>query len=310
MKQRVLVLLGGFSREREISLLTGNSCIEGLRASGRYEVDAYDFSEDIDALIQEIKHKKPNVVFNASHGTFGEDGGLQHLLDMLGICYTHSSARASYLAFHKHLTLGVLRNRGLVRHSYEVVSGIALRANIENRTDDIVVKPTSEGSSVDVHVLKNKQARDAFLDYPSQHFEKVPLWLVEEYIKGREFTVGVLEGQAIEITEICPQADFYDYAAKYHKESLAEHICPALIEADIAEKIKSLAEDVHQMLGCSGLSRVDIRWDEHKGEKGLAILEVNTQPGMTEVSLVPEQAKAVGLDFSTLLVQLVEGALS
>jgi D-alanine-D-alanine ligase len=297
----VAVLMGGWSSEREVSLTSGRGCAAALGRLG-YQVTTIDVSRDAAALVKALT-PKPDAVFNALHGRFGEDGCVQGLLNILGIPYTHSGLLASAIAMDKPMTRTVLGASGLrfaagrVVHRKEVLAGDAMKR-------PYVVKPTNEGSSVGVRIVR--KGDNSPFDAESWPFgDEV---LVEQFIPGRELTVGVMGDRALGVTEIRPRQGFYDYAAKY-TEGKADHLIPAPVAPAILDEAKTVAVAAHRLLGCRGVSRADFRYDDTAGEPGLLyLLEVNTQPGMTPLSLVPEQAAAVGISYDALVGWLVENA--
>jgi len=301
MSRRVAVLMGGWSSEREVSLTSGRGCAAALGRLG-YQVTTIDVSRDAAALVKALT-PKPDAVFNALHGRFGEDGCIQGLLNILGIPYTHSGLLASAIAMDKPMTRTVLGASGLrfaagrVVHRKEVLAGDVMKR-------PYVVKPTNEGSSVGVRIVREGDNRP--FDAESWPFgDQV---LVEQFIPGRELTVGVMGDRALGVTEIRPRQGFYDYAAKY-TEGKADHLIPAPVAPSILEEAKTVAVAAHRLLGCRGVSRADFRYDDTAGEPGLLyLLEINTQPGMTPLSLVPEQAAAIGISYDELVGWLVENA--
>jgi D-alanine-D-alanine ligase len=250
----------------------------------------------------------PDVVFNALHGTPGEDGSVQGMLDLMGLKYTHSGLATSVIAIDKQLT-----KHELVPHGIRMPEGVVVTSESLYAADPLprpyVLKPVNEGSSVGVAIVTeggnygDPIGRD--VEGPWRHFETL---LAEPFIKGRELTVAVLGDRPLAVTELKPKSGFYDYDAKY-TDGLTVHVCPAEIPADIAAVAMKMAADAHRLLGCKGASRSDFRWDEEQGEAGLYLLEVNTQPGMTPLSLVPEQAKHIGLSYAELVQRIVEEAL-
>jgi D-alanine-D-alanine ligase len=303
-KLHVAVLMGGWSAEREISLITGNGVADALEGRG-HEVTRIDMDRNIAARLADLS---PDVVFNALHGTPGEDGTVQGMMDLMGIRYTHSGLEASVIAIDKELTKMVLRPHGIRMPEGTIVSSESLYA-CDPLPRPYVLKPVNEGSSVGVAIVKeggncgDPIARD--VKGPWQEFDKL---LAEPFIPGRELTVAVLDDEALAVTELRPKSGFYDYDAKY-TEGMTEHVCPADIPGEISAAALRMARDAHRLLGCSGASRSDFRWDDARGEAGLYLLEVNTQPGMTPLSLVPEQARLRGIDYATLVERIVEAAL-
>lgn len=295
----VAVLLGGLSSEREVSLVSGRECADALERLGA-KVSRVDAGRD---LAQVLSKLKPDVCFNALHGEWGEDGCVQGVLETLGVPYTHCGVLASALAMDKAKAKAVLAAAGVV------VPGGGLYNRFDVAKDHVipppyVVKPNAEGSSVGVFLVfdgANRPPQEVVA--PSWTFgEEV---MVEPYIAGKELAVGVMDGKAMTVTEIVPKTGFYDYEAKYG-DGGSEHIVPAKIPAYVIENAKKLSEMAHAALGCRGVTRSDLRYDDVKDV--LVLLEVNTQPGMTPTSLVPEQAAAGGVDFDRLVLWIVEDA--
>lgn len=301
----VAVLMGGPSSEREVSLNSGKGVADALESRGHC-VTRIDLDKDV-AL--KLSAAQPDVVFNALHGVPGEDGTVQGMLDLMGLPYTHSGLVTSVIAIDKELT-----KQALVPHGIPMPVGKIVACETLYDGDPLprpyVLKPVNEGSSMGVAIVRDDSnygspiARDAV--GPWQEFSSL---LAEPFIKGRELTVGVMGNQAMGVTELQVKSGFYDYDAKY-TAGLTQHICPAQIPADIAERMKQLAVQAHAVLGCKGVSRSDFRWDDEHGLDGIFLLEVNTQPGMTPLSLVPEQAAANGMDYAELVERIVEEALS
>ena len=295
---KVVVLMGGPSAEREVSLSSGHQCAQALRASGFevIEVDA-QIGADLGAVLTDIK---PDAVFNALHGRWGEDGCVQGLLEWLRIPYTHSGVLASALAMDKQKTKAAYVAAGLP----VVPSVLAAKADVmaaHVMPAPYVVKPNNEGSSVGVYIVH------AGTNTPPQLSAEMPeIVLVEAFAPGRELTVAVLGDKALGVTDIITEG-WYDYHAKYSVGG-SRHVIPADVPVNIADACKDYALRAHAALGCRGLSRTDFRWDEAKGLAGLILLETNTQPGMTPTSLAPEQAAYAGISFPDLCRWLVEDA--
>ena len=302
----VVVLMGGWSSEREVSLTSGSGVANALRERGWTNVTDLDMDRDVAARLAELK---PDVVFNALHGTPGEDGTVQGMLDLMGIPYTHSGVETSVIAIDKELTKMVL-----VPHGVRMPTGTIVECESLYRADPIqrpyVLKPVNEGSSVGVAIVTtdgnygNPIGRD--VEGPWKHFDRL---LAEPFIKGRELTVSVLNDEALAVTELQPKSGFYDYDSKY-TDGMTTHVCPAQVPDDIARSMMDMAAKAHRLLGCRGASRSDFRWDDEQGEAGIFLLEVNTQPGMTPLSLVPEQAKVRGISYGELAERLIEEALA
>src|SRR3954470_3763855 len=283
----VVVLMGGWSSEREVSLTSGTGVAAALRERGWSNVTELDMGHDVALRLAELK---PDVVFNALHGTPGEDGTVQGMMDLMGLKYTHSGLETSVIAIDKELTKMVLVPCGIRMPAGKVVSSESLHQE-DPLPRPYVVKPVNEGSSVGVAIVTadGNYGNPIGKDVPGPWNEFDDL-LAEPFIKGRELTVAVMGSDPLAVTELQPKAGFYDYAAKY-TDGLTQHICPAEIPYEITCAMMDMAARAHQRLGCKGASRSDFRWDEELGEGGIFLLEVNTQPGMTPLSLVPEQAK-------------------
>ena len=301
----VVVLMGGWSSEREVSLTSGRGVAQALRERGWTNVTEIDMDRNVG---QVLAGARPDVVFNALHGTPGEDGTVQGLLDLMQIPYTHSGLESSVIAIDKELTKMVLVPHGIRMPAGKMVKSESLYA-ADPMPRPYVVKPVNEGSSVGVAIVTdegntgNPIGRD--VEGPWHHFEKL---LAEPFIKGRELTVAVLNDEALAVTELKPVAGFYDYDAKY-TDGLTVHVCPADVPEDIARAMMDMAAKAHRLLGCKGASRSDFRWDDEVGEDGIYLLEINTQPGMTPLSLVPEQAKYRGIGYGELVERLIAEAL-
>jgi len=300
--KRVAVLYGGISAEREVSLATGAQVIAALRDAG-YEVTPVEVGSDLGAVIAALD-PKPDAVFNALHGRFGEDGVIQGVLDWLDIPYTHSGVRASALAMDKAASRAVFVAAGL-----PVAHGRVIEIGELQESDPLplpyVVKPLNEGSSVGVEILRHGDNRRPEI---ARAWRFGPQALVEEFIPGRELTVGVMGDRALTVTDIAATHAFYDYESKY-AEGGSRHILPAQIHPETHARALDLALAAHQALGCRGASRADFRYDDTAGEPGrLVLLEVNTQPGLTSTSLLPEQAAFCGIAFPALCAWMVEQA--
>ncbi len=299
---RVAVLYGGMSAERDVSLVSGTQVIAALREAG-YAVVPVEVGADLRAVIAALD-PAPDVVFNALHGRFGEDGTIQGVLDWLGIPYTHSGVRASAVAMDKAAAKAVFAAAGLPVARGRVID-IAELAQADPLARPYVVKPVNEGSSVGVEIMHEGDNRRAALAAAWRHGRDV---MVEEYIPGRELTVGVMGDRALAVTEIVAGTAFYDYQAKYAAGG-SRHVVPAAIHPDAAAHALEVALAAHRALGCRGASRADFRYDDTAGEPGrLVLLEVNTQPGLTPTSLLPEQAAYRGMGFPQLCAWMVENA--
>jgi D-alanine-D-alanine ligase len=302
----VVVLMGGWSAEREVSLSSGKGVADALRERGWSNVTEVDMDRNVAQVLAGVR---PDVVFNALHGTPGEDGTVQGLLDLMQIPYTHSGLTTSAIAIDKELTKLVL-----VPHGIRMPAGKMVKSETLFTADPMgrpyVLKPVNEGSSVGVAIVTENGNHGSPIGRevpgPWHEFEEL---LAEPFIKGRELTVAVLNDEPLAVTELKPKAGFYDYAAKY-TDGLTEHVCPAEVPDPIAQAMLDMAARAHRLLGCKGASRSDFRWDEEQGEAGLYLLEVNTQPGMTPLSLVPEQAKIKGIPYGELVERLIGEALA
>jgi len=304
MSARVAVLYGGISAEREVSLSSGRQVIIALRAAG-FDVAPIEVSEDLGAVIAALRDPKPDVVFNALHGRYGEDGAIQGVLDWLAIPYTHSGVRASSLAMDKVAAKAAFVAAGLPVARGRLIEVEALEA-ADPMPRPYVVKPPNEGSSVGVEILKNGDNRRAEI---ARAWRFGRMALVEEFVPGRELTVGVMGERALAVTEIIAEAgSFYDYESKY-ADGGSRHVIPARVHPDAYGRALDLAMAAHRALGCRGATRADFRYDDTDGEPGrLVLLEVNTQPGLTPTSLLPEQAAHHGIGFPELCAWMVENA--
>ncbi|MFC3102074.1 D-alanine--D-alanine ligase [Altererythrobacter lauratis] len=305
----VAVLMGGPANEREVSLLSGKGVADALEGLG-HRVTRIDLGRDVAARLAEAA---PDVVFNALHGVPGEDGSVQGMMDLMGIPYTHSGMVTSVIAIDKELTKQALVPAGIPMPGGRVVSSESLFAG-DPLPRPYVLKPVNEGSSVGVAIVMedsncgNPIRRDA--SGPWQQFAEL---LAEPYIRGRELTAAVMgtgdDARALLVTELVPKSGFYDFTAKY-TDGMTQHVCPAEIPDSITRLCQQYALAAHRKLGCRGVSRSDFRWDDERGEEGLFLLETNTQPGMTPLSLVPEQALACGISYPELVEIIIEDALA
>jgi D-alanine-D-alanine ligase len=301
MSRRVAVLMGGWSSERDVSLVSGRECAKALIARG-YDADTIDVTRDLAALAAALT-PRPDAVFNALHGRGGEDGTVQGVLELLQIPYTHSGVLASAVAMDKPTAKAVFAAAGLPLVEGRVVTRAQLAAG-DPIARPFVVKPTNEGSSVGVRIVREKD-NSWGEEARSWAFE---LSLVERFIPGRELTVAVMGNRALGVCEIRAQGTFYDYTSKYAAGG-SEHLVPAPIHPRAYEEALDIGLRAHQALGCRGVSRSDLRYDDTAGEPGrLYLLEINTQPGMTPTSLVPDLARHVGIDFESLVEWIVENA--
>ena len=302
MAKDVAILMGGWSVEREVSLVSGAECAKALRELG-HTVREIDVTRDLDALVAALK-PRPDAVFNALHGQYGEDGRIQGLLDLMEIPYTHSGVLASALAMDKEAARGVF-----AAHRLRVPEGFVVRRDDLLRGDlmepPFVVKPVKEGSSIGVHIIR--RGSNSLTESTVAAFDEAVL--VEKYIPGRELTVAVMGDEPLAVTELRMDTGFFDYEAKY-TEGGANHECPAKLPKDVYQATMNMALEAHRLLGCRGVSRADFRYDDTSGPgaDGLALLEINTQPGMTPLSLVPEQARHRGMPFVELIGWILERA--
>lgn len=297
MSKKVLVMMGGFSSEREVSLVSGKGVVEALNEKG-YEVVTHDLKNTRE-FIKVLDAENPDVVFNALHGNWGEDGEIQGFLDMMQVPYTHSGLRASAIGMDKSVTKKVCLAHGIKVPFGEKTTYGDFKKNGTMITMPYVLKPVSDGSSVGVFIIKNEE------DLKAVNYENDDeLILIEKYIDGCELTVSVLNGKALAVTELRAKVAFYDYKAKY-TNGVTEHILPAPIPEDVAQTCMRYAERLHQKLGCNTVSRCDLRYNP---DDGVVLLEINTAPGLTPLSLVPEQAKYCGISYADLCATLVENA--
>jgi D-alanine-D-alanine ligase len=303
-KLHVAVLMGGWSSERPVSLMSGEGVAKALESRG-HKVTRVDMGRDV---AQVLAAAAPDVVFNALHGAPGEDGTVQGMMDLMGLTYTHSGLATSVIAMDKELTKRALVPHGIPMPGGRVVKSAELYAG-DPLPRPYVLKPASEGSSVGVAIVTDEgnygNPISPDVAGPWQHF---PELMAEPFVRGLELTTAVLGDQALAVTELKPKTAFYDFDAKY-TDGLTEHVCPAQIPDEITQACKDIALRAHQLLGCKGTSRSDVRWDDEKGLDGLFLLEVNTQPGMTPLSLVPEQARYLGMDYATLVEAIIAEAL-
>jgi len=301
----IVVLMGGWSAERPVSLMSGNGVADALAERGFTNVSRVDMDRNVAAVLAGLR---PDVVFNALHGTPGEDGTVQGMLDLMQIPYTHSGLETSVIAIDKELTKMVLVPGGVRMPKGKMVDSKALYEG-DPMARPYVLKPVNEGSSVGVAIVTDGSNYghpiSARAEGPWMHFDRL---LAEPFIRGRELTVAVLGDEALCVTELKPKAGFYDFDAKY-TDGMTEHVCPADVPPAIAEAMLAMALRAHRLLGCKGASRSDFRWDDELGEAGLYLLEINTQPGMTPLSLVPEQAKQKGISYGELVERIIAEAL-
>jgi D-alanine-D-alanine ligase len=298
----VAVLMGGWSAERPVSLDSGNGCADALEGEG-FKVTRVDVDRNIAAVLTDLK---PDIAFNALHGPYGEDGTIQGMLEILDIPYTHSGVMASSVAMNKVMSRGLFEAadvpvaQGMVVHRRDAAKRHVM-------PPPYVIKPIAEGSSFGVFIVGEDQL------HPPQELHSSD-WafgediLIEAFVAGRELTCAVMGDRALDVTEIVPKTQFYDYEAKYAPGG-SDHVLPAEISPNIYQNIQTLALKAHRALGCRGVSRADFRYDDRPDGSGtIACLEVNTQPGMTATSLVPEIAAHVGIGFGALVTWMVEDA--
>jgi D-alanine-D-alanine ligase len=303
-KLHIAVLMGGWSSERPVSLMSGDGVAKALESRG-HRVTRIDMDRDVALRLSEAA---PDVVFNALHGSPGEDGTVQGMMDLMGLTYTHSGLATSVIAIDKELT-----KQALVPHGIPMPGGRIVETAELYQRDPLarpyVLKPVNEGSSVGVAIVTDAgnygNPVSPSAEGPWQQFDRL---LAEPFIRGKELTTAVLGGKALLVTELKPKSGFYDFDAKY-TDGMTDHVCPAEIPDEITEACKQIALRAHQLLGCRGATRSDFRWDDERGIEGLFLLEINTQPGMTPLSLVPEQARHLGMDFADLVEAIVAEAL-
>ena len=302
MNRRIVVLVGGMSRERDISLETGNAVSIALDQLG-YDARTLDVGSDLVEKLTKLKGKgEVGVVFNALHGRYGEDGCVQGLCELLKIPYTHSGVLSSALAMNKVVSKQLFRKAGIPVPEGDVRSVRDVFTE-EVRVPPFVVKPIDEGSSLGVLVVKDKS--QTILDQPFWKGHKEVL--VEEYIPGRELTVAVLDECSLEVLEIKPKQGFYDFESKY-TPGRTEYLVPAPLPIGVRKEVLHYAQLAHVTLGCSGVTRADFRYDESRRNEGIKLLEINTQPGLTPTSLVPQIAAYAGLTFNALVDWMVRNA--
>ena len=304
MSNLIVVLMGGLSGERKISLLTGKACSKALKKKG-YKV------VDLDAkgyFVDELKQLKPKIVFNALHGKYGEDGFVQSILESLKIPYTHSGVLSSSLAMDKELSRLIFIKNNLKVPKYFLLQkdhqgNSNKKFNNKKIKFPIVIKPINEGSSLGVSICKNKKQFKNKYKKLMENYDRI---LVEEYIPGREIQVAVMGEKALGAIELVPRRQFYDYTAKYSNTAQTQHIMPAPLSPKKYKEILGLAKKAHELLGCRGITRSDFRFFKNK----FYLLETNTQPGLTKLSLVPEIARYCGIKFEDLVAWMTEDASS
>ena len=302
MKNLIVILMGGLSGERKISFLTGKACFNSLKKKG-YKVQTLDAKGN---FISKLKKLKPKLVFNALHGKYGEDGFVQSILESLKIPYTHSGVISSSLAMDKELSrLIFIKNKIKVPKYFLLEKN--KKKNIKQKIKrkkikfPIVIKPVNEGSSLGVYICKNEKQFEKNYRKLKEEYDRI---LVEEYIPGKEIQAAVMGGKALGAIELVPKRKFYDYEAKYSSKAKTKHIMPAPISQKKYKEVLFLAKKAHKVLGCNGITRSDFRFFKNK----FYLLETNTQPGMTKLSLVPEIAKFCGITFEDLVVWMIKNA--
>ena len=302
MKNLIVVLMGGLSGERKISFLTGKACSRALKKKGYKvkEVDAKGY------FVDKLKKLKPKMVLNALHGRYGEDGFVQCILESIKIPYTHSGVLSSSLAMDKELSRIIFKKNKIKVPKYfllqrEHKNNLNKKIKSKKIKFPIVIKPVNEGSSLGVYICKNKIQFNRNYNKLKREYDKI---LVEEYIPGREIQAAVMGDKALGAIELIPSREFYDYTAKYSSKAKTKHIMPALLLKKKYKEVLFLARKAHRVLGCRGITRSDFRFFKNK----FYLLETNTQPGMTKLSLVPEIAKYCGISFEDLVVWMVKDA--
>ena len=302
MKNLIVMLMGGLSGERKISFLTGKACSKALKKKG-YKV------ADLDAkgyFVEELKKLKPKIVFNALHGKYGEDGFVQSILESLKIPYTHSGILSSSLAMDKELSRILFKKNKIKTPKYFLIHK-GSKKNFKRKIKEkkikfpIVIKPVNEGSSLGVYICRNQIQFDKKYKKLNSEYNKI---LVEEYIPGKEIQVAVIGNKALGAIELIPTREFYDYKAKYSTKAKTKHVMPAPLTQKKYDEVLFVAKKAHKILGCRGVTRSDFRFYKNK----FFLLETNTQPGMTKLSLVPEIAHYCGINFEDLVVWMVKDA--
>ena len=302
MKNLIVMLSGGMSKEREISFLTGKACANALKKKG-YKVKELDPQG---YFVDKLKKIKPKIVFNALHGQYGEDGFIQTILESLKIPYTHSGVSSSSLAMDKELSRIIFKKKKINVPKYfslKMDQKGALKKKMKNKKIKfpIVIKPVSEGSSVGVYICKNVLEFNKNYNKLKKGYNQI---LVEEYIPGKEIQVAVMGNRALGAIELVPKRKFYDYKAKYSSKAKTKHVMPAPLSPKKYREVLLLAKKAHKILGCKGITRSDFRFFKDK----FYLLETNTQPGMTKLSLVPEIANYCGIKFNDLVLWMVKDA--
>jgi D-alanine-D-alanine ligase len=303
VRKHVALLMGGLSSEREVSLLSGEMVLEALKELD-YKVTVIDPDRNIATALQEVK---PDVVFNCLHGTYGEDGIISGVLELLGIPYTHSGVMSSAIALNKRMTKEIVASRGVKVPAGTILSVEEVVEANDNRKDvfpkPYVLKPIQQGSSIGVYIVR--EGDNLRFDHKSWSYGNEVM--VEEYIHGKELSAAYFNGKAIGVLELKPKVKFLDYGAKY-TAGVTDHIMPAEIPDEVYKKALKYTEVIHEALGCRTLSRCDFRYDEDKGVEGLYFLEVNTHPGFTRYSIFPDIAKHCGITMKDIVEQLIQDA--
>ena len=304
MKNLIVVLMGGLSGEREISFLSGKACSKALRKK-KFKIKELDAKGH---FVDQLKKLKPKIVFNALHGKYGEDGLVQSILESLKIPYTHSGIFASSLAMDKELSRLIFKKNNIKVPKYFLLQK-DYEGNFKKKLKNkkikfpIVIKPINEGSSLGVHICKNKMEFIKSYNKLKKIYDRI---LVEEYIPGKEIQAAVMGNKSLGAIELIPKRKFYDYKAKYSSKAKTKHIMPASLSQKKYKEVLFLAKKAHKVLGCKGITRSDFRFFNNK----FYLLEVNTQPGMTKLSLVPEIARYCGIKFEDLVVWMIKDASS
>ena len=302
MKNLIVVLLGGVSGERKISFLTGKACSKALKKRG-YKVKELDAKGN---FVKKLKKLKPKIVFNALHGKYGEDGFVQSILECLKIPYTHSGILSSSLAMDKELSKILFKKNKIKTPKYFLIhknnkKSFKTKMKEKKIKFPIVIKPTNEGSSLGVYICRNQIQFDKNYKKLDSEYSKI---LVEEYIPGKEIQVAVMGNKALGAIELIPSREFYDYTAKYSSKAKTKHVMPAPLQQKKYDEVLLVAKKAHKILGCKGVTRSDFRFYKNK----FYLLETNTQPGMTKLSLVPEIAHYCGINFEDLVTWMVKDA--
>ena len=302
MKGLIVILLGGISGERKISFLTGKACYQALKKKG-YKVKILDARGN---FVSKLKQLNPKIVFNALHGKYGEDGFVQSILEFLKIPYTHSGVVSSSLAMDKMLSRVIFKKNKLKVPKYFLIEK-NYKNNVEKKIKrkkikfPIVIKPNNEGSSLGVYICKNKKNFKKNYNKIKNKYNRI---LVEEYIPGKEIQVAVMGNKPLGAIELIPKREFYDYKAKYSSDAKTKHVMPAKLKKNKYKEVLRIAKKAHKVLGCKGVTRSDFRFYKDK----FYLLETNTQPGMTKLSLVPEIAKYCGIKFDNLVEWMIKDA--